>query len=308
MAYEQRRDFIGYGANPPDPHWPGGAKLALNFVLNVEEGSEPSVQDGEGFSETNLSEAHGRNQIPKGRDLAAETLFEYGSRVGFWRVTRMFAERGLPLTMFACAQALERNPEIAAAIRDSGHDVCSHGWRWIKHFELDEATEREHIARAVASLEQTTGQKPSGWYCRYGPSVNTRRLVAKHGGFLYDSDHYGDELPFWVTIEGQGHLIVPYSMATNDAKYFGAIGNGEQWFGYLRDAFDTMLDEGRRGRPAMMSVGLHPRITGQPARAAGLRRLLDHVMAQPDVWVAPRAAIARHWVAMHPYPGRGLNE
>jgi len=308
MAYEARRDFIGYGANPPDPQWPGGARLAVNFVLNVEEGSEPSVQDGEGFSETNLSEAHGRNQIPQGRDLAAETMFEYGSRVGFWRVTRLFEERGLPMTFFACALAVERNPEIARAIRESQHDVCSHGWRWVKHFEMGETEERDHIARATASLERTTGKRPEGWYCRYGPSVNTRRLVAEHGGYLYDSDHYGDELPFWTTVEGQGHLIVPYTMALNDAKYFGAIANGDQWFAYMRDAFDTMLDEGRRGRPAMMSIGLHSRISGQAARAAGVRRLLDHMMAQRDVWITRRIEIARHWVATHPYPGRGLNE
>lgn len=308
MAWEVKRDFVGYGANPPDPGWPGDARVAVNFVLNYEEGSEPSVQDGEGFSETNLSEAHGRNQIPRGRDLAAESMFEFGSRVGAWRVLRIFRDRGIPLTVFACALALERNAEMAAAIRESGHDVCSHGWRWVKHFELPEAEEREHIARAVASLARTTGQRPEGWYCRYGPSVATRRLVVEHGGFLYDSDYYGDELPFWTTVEGRAHLVVPYSQTTNDARFFGSIGNADQWFAFCRDHFDLLWEEGEAGRPRMMSIGLHPRIIGQPARAKGLCRLLDHMAQRGGVWFARRIEIARHWIARHPYPGKGLNE
>ncbi|WP_270933654.1 allantoinase PuuE [Falsiroseomonas oryzae] len=308
MAWEVPRDFIGYGANPPDPCWPGGAHVAVNFVLNYEEGSEPSVQDGEGFSETNLSEAHGRNQIPRGRDLAAESLFEFGSRVGAWRVLRIFEQRGLPMTIFACALALERNPEMAEAVRESGHDVCSHGWRWVKHFELDEAEEREHIARAVQSLKRTLGRRPDGWYCRYGPSVNTRRLVVEHGGFLYDSDYYGDELPFWTTVEGQPHLVVPYTQTVNDSKYFAGVANSDQWFAFCRDHFDLLWEEGAADRPTMMSIGLHPRITGQPARALGLIRLLDHMQAKGKVWFARRAEIARHWIATHPYPGKGLNE
>lgn len=308
MVWEVRRDFVGYGADPPDPRWPGGARIAVNFVLNYEEGSEPSVQDGEGFSEINLSEAHGRNQIPHGRDLAAESLFEFGSRVGAWRVLRIFAERGVPLTVFACALALERNPAMAAAIRASSHDVCSHGWRWVKHYELEEAEEREHVARAVESLARTTGIRPEGWYCRYGPSVNTRRLVMEHGGFLYDSDYYGDELPFWTTVEGKPHLIVPYTMTTNDGKYFGGIGHADEWFAFCRDHFDLLWEEGGAGRPRMMSVGLHPRIIGQPARAMGLIRLLDHMRGRGGVWFARRAEIARHWIATHPYTGRGLNE
>ena len=189
MPYQVARDFRGYGANPPDPQWPGGARLAVNFVINYEEGSEPSYALGDGVTETGLTESHGLNQLKSGRDLAAEGMFEYGSRVGFWRLHRLFQERGLPLTIFGCALALEQNPEAAAAIRAAGYDVCSHGWRWVKHFELSEAEERDHIARAVASIERTTGAKPAGWYCRYGPSVNTRRLVVEHGGFLYDSDY-----------------------------------------------------------------------------------------------------------------------
>ncbi|MBU8542502.1 MULTISPECIES: allantoinase PuuE [Roseomonadaceae] len=307
MTYEVKRDYIGYGGNPPDPKWPGGARLAVNFVINYEEGSEPSVQDGEGYTENGHTESHGTTPIPKGRDLAAEGMFEYGSRVGFWRLHRLFQERGLPVTIFACALALERNPEAAAAIRDAGYDICCHGWRWVKHYELTEAEEREHIARAVTSLERTLGQKPDGWYCRYGPSVNTRRLVTEHGGFLYDSDYYGEELPFWVTVEGQGRLVVPYSLTNNDGKYNGVTGNADQWFAFVRDAFDMLYAEGAR-RPKMMSVGLHMRLIGHPARAAGLQRLLDYMMQRRDVWIAKRVDIARHFAATHPYPGKGLNE
>jgi len=307
MPYEVQRDFRGYGAAPPDPRWPNGARLAVNFVINYEEGSEPSYALGDGVTETGLTESHGLNQLKSGRDLAAEGMFEYGSRVGFWRLHRLFQERGLPLTIFGCALALEANPEAAAAIRDAGYDICSHGWRWVKHFELDEATEREHIARAVASIEKTIGRKPEGWYCRYGPSVNTRRLVVEHGGFLYDSDYYGDELPFWVTVDGHAQLVVPYSLVNNDGKYAGWVGTSDEWFSFVRDAFDMLYAEGAK-QPKMMSVGLHMRLIGHPARAAGLQRLLDHMMVRKDVWITRRVDIAQHWVATHPYPGKGLNE
>ena len=303
MPYEVERDFIGYGPNPPDPQWPGGARIAVNFVINYEEGSEPSIADGYGYTETGVTDAHGGNQGVKGRDLAAEGMFEYGSRAGFWRLLRLFQDRGLKPTIFACALALERNPLAAAAIREAGLDICSHGWRWVKHFQLSEEEEREHIRRAIASLERTTGMRPEGWYCRYGPSENTRRLVVEHGGFLYDSDSYADDLPFWVTVEGQGHLVVPYSLTTNDGKLLNVAGTGEQWFGFVRDAFDLLYREGERGSPKMLSVGLHMRLIGHPARAAGLERLLDYIAAKQRVWVARRIDIARHWAAVHPYPG-----
>ncbi len=308
MAWQPKRDFIGYGANPPDPKWPNGARLAVNFVMNYEEGSEPSMQDGEGYTETGLTESWGRPpDIKSGRDLAGEGMFEYGSRVGFWRLMRLFQERGLPLTVFGCALALERNPPAAQAIRDAGFDVCCHGWRWIKHHELTEAEEREHIRKAIASLKTTVGERPLGWYCRYGPSVNTRRLVLEEGGFLYDSDSYADELPFWQTVDGKPQLVVPYSLTNNDGKYAGWMGTSEQWFSFVRDAFDMLHAEGAR-HPKMMSVGLHMRLIGHPARAVGLQRLLDHVMRHDDVWVTSRVSIARHWIATHPYPGKGLNE
>ena len=304
-AYD--RDLIGYGANPPDPKWPGGARVAVNFVMNYEEGSEPSVQDGEGYTETGLTETLGPGQGVKGRDLAGESMFEYGSRVGFWRLMRLFEERRLPLTVFGCALAIERNPQAAAAIRASGFDVCSHGWRWIKHFELTPEEEREHIHKAVRSFASTLGERPLGWYCRYGPSVNTRRLIVEEGGFLYDSDYYGDELPFWKTVDGKPHLIVPYSLTNNDGKFAGWTGTADQWFAFVRDAFDMLYREGAT-RPKMMSVGLHMRLIGHPARAAGLERLLDYLMRHEGVWITRRLDIARHWIATHPYPGKGLNE
>ena len=303
MAEPYPRDLIGYGAHPPDPKWPNGARLALNLVLNYEEGSEYSVPDGDGFSEATLTELGSFPANLKGRDLAAEGMFEYGSRVGFWRILRALQERNLPMTVFGCALALERHPPAAAAIKAAGYDICSHGWRWINHFQLDEATEREHIAKAIVSFQKSVGERPLGWYCRYGPSLNTRRLVAEEGGFLYDSDCYNDELPYWTTVAGKPHLVVPYTVANNDAKFpLGSIGTGGQFFEMLRDAFDLMYREGRT-QPKMMSVGLHNRITGQPMRAVGLERFLDHVMAHKDVWVCRRIDIARHWMKEHPYRG-----
>jgi peptidoglycan/xylan/chitin deacetylase (PgdA/CDA1 family) len=242
-----------------------------------------------------------------GRDLAAEGMFEFGSRVGFWRIMRAFQERGLPLTVFGCALALERNRVAAEAIRTSGFDVCCHGWRWVQHFKLSEAEEREHIARAVRSLKETVGEAPAGWYCRYGPSVNTRRLVVEHGGFTYDSDYYGDELPFWQTVEGKPHLVVPYSLTNNDGKYAAGMTISDQWFNLCKDAFDVLYREGAT-QPKMMSIGLHMRLIGHPARTAGLWRLLDYIGQQKGVWITRRLDIANHWKATHPYPGKGLNE
>ena len=295
------RDLVGYAGQPPDPKWPDGARLALNFVINYEEGSEYAVPNGDGFSEASLTEMPA-SPVPRGeRDLAAESMFEYGSRVGFWRLMRLFGERGLPLTVFACAQALERNPAAAEAIRQAGHDICCHGWRWVEHYKLDRAEEAIHIDRAVASLTDMMGAPPPGWYCRSGPSINTRNLLVEKGGFLYDSDAYNDELPYWLTVKGQPHLVLPYSLTTNDTKFArGAVAHSEDFFLYLRDGFDMLHAEGRTA-PRMMSVGLHMRLAGHPVRAAGLARFLDHVMAAGDVWICRREAIARHWRSVHPY-------
>jgi len=296
------RDLIGYGANPPNPNWPNQARIAVNFVLNFEEGSEPSVPDGDPASEWGLTEYGGTGPGVVGRDLAAEGMFAYGSRVGFWRILRLFQERGLPMTVFGCALALERNKPAAEAIRDAGYDICCHGWRWEKHFEMAEDFERDRIACAVASLQATMGERPLGWYCRSGPSVNTRRLLVEEGGFLYDSDAYDDELPYWTKVEGKSHLVVPYSLSTNDAKFGrGAFGTGDDFFHYCRDAFDFLYAEGR-AQPKMLSIGLHMRLIGHPARAGGLQRLLDHITGIDDVWVTRRLDIARHWVANFPPP------
>ena len=293
------RDLIGYAGKPPHPKWPGDARIAVNFVINYEEGSEYNAED-DGFSEATLTEAGGRDYGVQGRDLAAEGMFEYGSRVGFWRVKRLFDERKLPLTVFGCALALERNPAVAAAIRDSAWDVCSHGWRWVKHYELSEAEEREHIRKAVESMKKTVGERPMGWYCRYGPSVNTRRLLVEEGGFLYDSDAYNDELPYWVRVNEKPHLVVPYSLTANDSKFGGGgFFTGDDYFTFVRDGFDMLYREGAT-QPKMMSLGLHLRLIGHPSRAAGLERALDYIGKHSDVWFTRRIDIAKHWAQHFP--------
>ncbi len=226
-------------------------------------------------------------------------MFEFGSRVGIWRILGLFAARKLPLTAFACATVLERLPAVAAALREAGHDVCCHGWRWVEHYLLSEDEERRHIAMAVESLSRTMGAPPAGWYCRYGPSVSTRRLVHEHGGFLYDSDTYNDELPYYVTVGDRPHLVVPYSLSTNDVKFHrGNIGTAADFTAFLRDAFDQLYEEGVHA-PKMMSVGMHARLLGHPARARGLARFLDYAQGHPDVWICRREEIARHWLTVH---------
>lgn len=302
---DQSRDLIGYGAQRPDPEWPNGARLALNIAVNIEEGAEASVPDGAARSESPLTDAADAGADVPGRDLAAESMMAYGSRVGFWRVHRLLTERGITATASACALALERNPEIAEAARDAGWDLLGHGYRFTKHYLLGEDEERAEIARAVDSFAKTWGSTPEGWYCRYGPSLNTRRLLVESGGFLYDSNAYDDELPYWTSVgmpEGdKQHLVVPHTFSNNDNKYAkGWWSTSDDAFTYMRDAFDVLLDEGRRGTAGMMVVSTHPRLSGHPARAAGLARFLDHVLAQDDVWVTNRSAIAEHWAAVHP--------
>jgi peptidoglycan/xylan/chitin deacetylase (PgdA/CDA1 family) len=293
------RDLIGYGADPPRVAWPGGALLALNFVLNYEEGSEYALGDGDGRSETALTEV-AAPRVPVGeRDLGSESMYEYGSRAGFWRIARLFAGRKVPLTVFGCAQALERNPGAAAFIRDADWDVCCHGWRWVEHYKLSESEEREHIARAVASLQASIGQRPLGWYCRYAPSVRTRRLLLEEGGFLYDSDAYNDDLPYWVRVDGRAHLIVPYSLVTNDVKLMNGLVTADQFCAALKDACEVLVAEGR-DRPKMMSIGMHPRLLGHPTRFAGLARFIEYVAGRRDIWLARRIDIARSWMAQFP--------
>ncbi len=295
------RDFRGYGANPPDPRWPNGAKLALSFVLNYEEGAENTVLNGDAGSELYLHEVPGGSPVLGERNRTVESQFDYGARAGVWRVLRLFAERGLPLTLYGVGRALELNPDVARAVHAAGHEIASHGWRWIDYHAVDEATERAEIARCVATITRLTGAPPVGWYTgRISP--RTRRLVQEHGGFLYDSDAYDDDLPHYVQANGKPLLVIPYTLDNNDMKF--AVPPGftapDGFTQYLTDAFDTLLREGRRGAPKMMSVGLHCRIVGRPGRSAALARFLDHVMQHPDVWVCRRRDIAAHWLATHP--------
>jgi peptidoglycan/xylan/chitin deacetylase (PgdA/CDA1 family) len=297
------RNFTGYGRRPPNPRWPNDARLAVNIVINYEEGAEASFPDGDGDSESGLAEG-GAGGF-EGRDLAAESMFEYGSRVGIWRVLRLLEERSLPATAFACAQALERNPEFAQVIRDGGIDVCSHGRRWVRAQNFTEEQEAQEIGRAFESITRTTGRPPAGWYCRYAPTVHTRKLLVEHGGFIYDSDAYNDELPYWTTVQQEPHLVIPYSLTNNDVKFArGAMATGDDFYTFVNDAVEMLCREGAQA-PKMMSIGLHMRLIGHPGRAAGLERLLDSLARREDVWMCRRIDIANHWLREHPFSAAG---
>ena len=302
------RDLVGYGAHPPHADWPRRARIALQFVLNYEEGAESSVLHGDAGSETFLSEIVGATSLRGARHMSMDSLYEYGSRAGVWRILRLFRERKLPLTVFAVAMALERNREAARAFVEDGHEIAAHGWRWIDYHGMPEGEEREHIARAVESIRRITGARPLGWYTGR-TSENTRRLVAALGGFLYDSDSYADDLPYWEMVAGKPQLIVPYTLDTNDMRFATPQGfnTGEQFFAYLRDSFDVLYEEGDPAgldRPKMMSIGMHCRLLGRPGRLMALRRFIDHVAGHDDVWVCRRIDVARHWKAVHPFAAR----
>ena len=299
------RDMVGYGRSPPDPRWPGGAHVAVQFVINYEEGGESCVLHGDPASEAFLSEIVGAQPLPGARHMNMESLYEYGSRAGFWRLWRTFTERRLPVTVYAVATALARNREAAAAMREAGWEIASHGLRWIDYQHVPEAVERAHMQEAIRLHAAITGERPSGWYTgRTGPS--SLRLAAEEGGFLYVADSYADDLPYWVEVAGRTQLIVPYTLDANDMRFATAQGfnSGEQFYRYLKDSFDVLLEEGRRGSPKMMSVGLHCRLVGRPGRAAALTRFLDHVQKHDEVWVATRLDIARHWHEHHAPGGR----
>ncbi len=309
------RDLIGYGRGPPHPQWPGRARVALQFVLNHEEGAENSVLHGDAASETFLSEIIGAQAFPM-RHLSMESLYEYGSRAGVWRVLRAFEKRGLPLTIFGVAMALQRHREATAAFIELGHEIACHGLRWISYQQVDEATERAHLAEAVGIVRELTGAAPLGWYTGRD-SPNTRRLLVEHGGFVYDADSYADDLPYWTQVtmtdvNGQRvvpHLVVPYTLDTNDMRFATAQGfnSGTQFFDYLKDAFDSLYGEGDPDgldAPKMLSVGLHSRIVGRPARMAALERFLDYVQNHERVWICRRIDIARHWQRHHPFESR----
>jgi len=297
------RDLIGYGEHPPQPRWPGEARIAVQFVLNYEEGAERSVLHGDEVSEYFLSEMVGAQPVVGLRHMSMESLYEYGSRAGFWRIRRLLDAMGLPLTVFGVAQALERNPEAVAAMRASGWEIASHGYRWIDYQHVPEAIEREHIAKVVEIHTRVTGERPLGWY-QGRTSPNTARLIVEEGGFVYDADSYADDLPYYDTRFGRAQLITPYTLDTNDMRFVAPQGfnSGDQFFTYLRDAFDSLYAEGETA-PKMLSIGLHCRVVGRPARIAALKRFLEHVVAHDRVWVARRIDIARHWLKTHPYSG-----
>lgn len=295
------RDLLGYGRNPPDPRWPGGAHVAVQFVINYEEGGENCILHGDPASEAFLSEIVGAQALLGVRHMNMESIYEYGSRVGFWRLFRLFTERRLPATVFAVTMALDRNREAAAAMKEAGFEIASHGLRWIDYQYMGIEAERAQMRESIRLHTEITGERPLGWYTgRISP--NTLRLVVEEGGFLYSADSYADELPYWVEVEGKRQLVVPYTLDANDMRFATAQGfnSGDQFYAYLRDSFDLLWEEGRRGRPGMMSVGLHCRLVGRPGRAAALARFLDHVLARDKVWVATRLDIARHWHAHHP--------
>jgi allantoinase len=300
MKAHHERDFVGYGRTPPAAGWPNGARLALVVVLNVEEGAEPSITDGDPATETALTDAV-REEVPDGtRDFVAESLFEYGSRIGFWRLTDLMAERGIPLTINVCAQALARNETIAEAIRHSRFDLCCHGDRFVRHFLLSEDEERRVIARAIVGIEQATGRRPLGWQSRYSPSSNTRALLVEHGGLLYDSDSYADDWPYWVKVGDRPHLIVPHSFTNNDNRLATAkLGTADDFYGHLSSTLRVLYAEGAR-HPRMMTVSLHSRISGQPARSEAIARFIDFAAQHEGIWFAGRSEIARHWIKTHP--------
>lgn len=301
MNKDYSRNLIGYGANPPHPKWPNNARIAVSFVLNYEEGGERCLLHGDEESEAFLSEIPGAMPIKGERHISMESIYEYGSRAGVWRVLRLFEQYDIPLTIFAVAMAVERYPDVAIAMKEAGHEICSHGYRWIDYQYMDESQERDHMIKAIEIIKQVTGERPLGWYTgRTGP--NTRRLVAEEGGFLYDSDAYDDDLPYWHTEAGRPQLVIPYTLDVNDMRFATAQGfnSGEQFYQYLKDTFDTLYEEGATA-PKMMSIGLHCRLIGRPGRIASLKRFLNYVKQHQDVWLCRRIDIARHWHEHHPY-------
>jgi putative urate catabolism protein len=295
MEQDYPRDLIGYGPTPPQAGWPNGARLAVQFVLNYEEGGEGNILHGDPASEAFLSEIVAAAPWKGQRNPNMESIYEYGSRVGVWRLLDLFRHKEIPLTMFAVAMAIERNPAVAEAAMKAGHEICSHGYRWIDYRDVPEDVEREHLAKAVSILTRITGERPLGWYTGRN-SANTRRLVVEEGGFLYDADAYNDDLPYWVTVEGKSHLVVPYTLDANDMRFATPQGfnAGDQFFNYLRDSFDTLYAEGE-AIPRMMSIGLHCRLAGRPGRIRALARFMDHARAHEHVWFCRRIDIARHW-------------
>ena len=300
MTEHYARDLIGYGADPLHPHWPGNARLALQFVINYEEGGESCVLHGDGASEAFLSEIVGAAPIRGARNMNMESVYEYGARAGFWRLHRIFTERGIPATVFGVAMAMERNPGAVEAMLDAGWEVATHGYRWIDYQGVAESVEWDHLQKAIEIHTRVTGERPRGWYLgRCSP--NTHRLIAEEGGFSYNADSYADDLPYWDETYMNPQLMVPYTLDANDMRFATSQGFncGDQFFTYLKDSFDVLYAEGQAA-PKMMSVGLHCRLSGRPGRAAALSRFLDYAMGRRNVWLCRRIDIAEHWLARHP--------
>ena len=293
------RDLVGYGGCPPHPHWPGDARVAVQFVLNIEEGAESCILNGDARSEAYLHELPGRPSREGERDLSVEGMYEYGTRAGVWRILELFNDRGLPLTAFAVGRAMELNPKIGQALAAAGHEIAGHGYRWVDYHDFPEEEERHHIRLTVEIIERICGKRPVGWYTgRISP--NTRRLLHEEGSFLYTSDAYNDDLPYW-TAGSPAQLVIPYTLINNDASYLlpNGVSSGEDFFRLLKDAFDLLWQEGER-HPKMMNVGLHGRISGHPSRAMALARFLDYIQSRNSTWICRREEIARHWMAEHP--------
>jgi putative urate catabolism protein len=309
------RDLIGYGAHPPHPQWPRQARIAVQFVLNYEEGGENSVLHGDAGSEQFLSEIIGAVAYDS-RHLSMESIYEYGSRAGVWRILNEFKRRDLPMTIFGIGMALERHPELTRAFIEHGHEIASHGWRWIHYQNMDEQTEREHMQLATETITQLIGSPPLGWYTGRD-SPNTRRLLLEQGGYLYDSDYYGDDLPFWTNVKttdgkDHSHLIVPYTLDANDMRFATPQGfnTGEQFYQYLKDSFDVLYAEGDpqgMNQPKMLSIGMHCRLLGRPGRFKALQRILDYIQSHSNVWICRRVDIAKHWHEKHPPQVNSLN-
>jgi putative urate catabolism protein len=287
----------GYGGNPPNPKWPGGAFVAVQFVLNYEEGGENNILHGDAASEAFLSEIVGAAAWPGQRHWNMESIYEYGARAGFWRLHRMFTDRNLPITIYGVATAMQRSPDQVKAMIDAGWEMASHGLKWVEHKDMSEADERASIAEAIRIHTEITGERPLGWYTGRC-SINTTKLVMEEGGFLYSSDDYSDDLPYFLPKpNGKKHLIIPYTLDANDMRFATPQGfnTGEHFYQYLKDSFDCLYEEGKHGAPKMMSIGLHCRLVGRPGRALGLAKFIDYVQAKEKVWIAKRIDIARHW-------------
>jgi len=303
LSKDYPRDMVGYGGNPVHPQWTNQARIAVQFVINYEEGGETCILHGDQASETFLSEIVGAVPLMGLRHMNMESCYEYGSRAGFWRLHRLFTQRQIPVTVFGVAMALARNPEAVAAMKAAAWEIASHGYRWIDYKYFGEAAEREHLQKAIALHTEVTGSRPLGWYTgRTSPF--SRKLVVEEGGFLYDADSYADDLPYWTTDYSKPHLVIPYTLDNNDMRFASAQGfnSGDQFFAYLRDAFDMLYEEGETA-PKMMSVGLHCRLVGRPGRAAALARFLDYVQQRDRVWLCRRIDIANHWHQYHPFEG-----